>query len=327
LYNTPVGIDVLVQPLDSTTGHPAPLTVNFSQVTTAGNTMVASASNNSGAALPGRFKLANPPIFYEITSTANFTPPVTVCVQYSDDAFRHHEANLKLMHFNGTTWDNITQSINVQTNTICGVTSSLSPFVVAEEDVEAPSFTVPSEINTTATSSSGAAVTYDTPFASDDFDDVVPVNCSPQSGSSFALGTTQVTCSATDSAGNTTQKSFTVTITYRWSGVLQPINLDGSSVFKLGSTVPVKFALTGGSAGVTNAVARLYYAKVSNSVAGTDVEATSNVSATSGNLFRYDATTSQYIFNLSTKGLTTGTYQLKIDLGDGAYHIILVSLK
>jgi hypothetical protein len=136
-----------------------------------------------------------------------------------------------------------------------------------------------------------------------------------------------VTCSATDSAGNTTQKSFDVTVTYAWSGVLQPINSDGSSIFKLGSTIPVKFALMGASAAVTNAVARLYYAKLSNNVAGTDLEATSTASASTGNLFRYDATTGQYIFNWGTKGLTTGTYQLKVDLGDGVVHIVLVSLK
>ena len=37
--------------------------------------------------------------------------------------------------------------------------------------------------------------------------------------------------------------------------MLQPINADGSSVFKAGSTVSVKFQLTGASAGITNATA------------------------------------------------------------------------
>jgi hypothetical protein len=49
---------------------------------------------------------------------------------------------------------------------------------------------------------------------------------------------------------------------------------------------------------------------------GTVIEATSNVAATTGNLFRYDG--GQYIYNWSTKGLTQGTYSVKIDLGDGA---------
>jgi len=91
------------------------------------------------------------------------------------------------------------------------------------------------------------------------------------------------------------------------------VNADGTSIFKAGSTVPVKFALTGASAPVTTATARLSLAKISNGIEGTVVEATSNVAATTGNLFRYDG--GQYIYNWSTKGLTPGTYSVKIDLG------------
>ena len=316
----------MVQPVDSTTGSPAPVTLSFSQVTVAGTTGVTSSVNNPGPALPDKFKVGDPPTYYDITTTAQFTPPITICIQYPDSAYQVNEAELKLLHFNGTAWEDITTSVNTQTNTVCGVTTSLSPFVVAEEDLQPPQFNVPANINATATSSAGATVSYTTPIASDDFDGPLPVNCSPPSVSTFPLGTTQVKCTASDSAGNAAQKSFIVMVTYSWSSVVQPINADGSSVFKLGSTVPVKFALTGASAAVTNAVARLYYAKVSNNVAGSDLEATSTASASSGNVFRYDAT-GQYIFNWGTKGLTVGTYQLRIDLGDGANHAVNLSLK
>jgi probable HAF family extracellular repeat protein len=325
--NTPAGTNILVQPVDSTTGLLAPISVNFSQVTSGGMTNVTSDSNYSGQPLPSKFKLGNPPTYYDITTTAQYTPPVTVCVEYPNNAYQQDESNLRLMHFNGFAWENITTFIDIQANIVCGVTNSLSPFVVAEEDVQPPQFTVPANINTNATSSGGTLVTYITPVASDDFDGTVPVNCSPQSGSTFALGTTEVICTATDSAGNTKQKNFDVTVTYAWSGLLQPINADGSSIFKLGSTVPVKFALTDASAGVTNAVARLFYSKTNNNVVGTDLEATTTVSASTGNLFRYDTTTRQYMYNWSTKGLTTGTYQLKIDLVDGTTHTVSVSLK
>ena len=39
--------------------------------------------------------------------------------------------------------------------------------------------------------------------------------------------------------------------------------------------------------------------------------------STAAAAFRYDATSGQYVFNWSTKGLTAGTYQLRIDLADG----------
>ncbi|MES4792714.1 MAG: hypothetical protein C4321_06725, partial [Chloroflexota bacterium] len=60
---------------------------------------------------------------------------------------------------------------------------------------------------------------------------------------------------------------------YSWSGVLQPINQDGSSIFKMGSTVPVKFRLTGNSAGYTGLEARLSIAKLTDNVLGTYAEA------------------------------------------------------
>jgi YVTN family beta-propeller protein len=111
-----------------------------------------------------------------------------------------------------------------------------------------------------------------------------------------------------------------------WSGVLPPINADGSSIFKLGSTIPVKFQLTGTSAGITDLAAKVYVAKVSNSIAGTEQAATSTSAADSGNTFRYDSTSGQYIFNLATKSLSAGTWQVRIDLGDGTLNTVLISL-
>jgi hypothetical protein len=113
-----------------------------------------------------------------------------------------------------------------------------------------------------------------------------------------------------------------------YGGILQPINPDGSSIFKLGSTVAVKFALTDAQvANVGTAVATLAVAKVSNNVEGTFVEATSTSNATTGSLFRYDASGQQYIFNLATKGLTSGTYSLKITLDDGTTYTQHISLR
>jgi hypothetical protein len=48
--------------------------------------------------------------------------------------------------------------------------------------------------------------------AADAVDGAVPVACKPRSGSSFAIGRTIVTCSATDSSGNSARRRFTVTV-------------------------------------------------------------------------------------------------------------------
>jgi len=86
--------------------------------------------------------------------------------------------------------------------------------------------------------------------------------------------------------------------------------------------------LTGACAGMTNLAARIYLSKVSNSVVGTEAEAASTSAADSGNTFRYDPTDNQYIFNLATKALSAGTWQLRIDPGDGvANRTVLISLR
>jgi hypothetical protein len=202
-------------------------------------------------------------------------------------------------------------------------------YIFAEEqpqaDTTAPIISGLNNLTITAPSSSGAVAIFN-PTATDDVDGTVPVLCAPASGSIFPLGTTTVTCTATDSAGNIASGNFTVTVTYAWSGFLQPINQDGSSVFKLGSTIAVKFQLTGVSSGVQNATAKFSYVKISNKVANGAMKSSTTAAPTTGDLFRYDGT-SQYIYNWGTKGLTAGTYQLRIDLGDGSSRAVNISLK
>ncbi|HUD02639.1 MAG TPA: Ig-like domain-containing protein [Candidatus Paceibacterota bacterium] len=70
----------------------------------------------------------------------------------------------------------------------------------------------PSNLSVSATSPSGAVVTYTAPTATDNIDGTDTVSCTPASGSTFALGITTVTCSATDKAGNSSSSSFTVTV-------------------------------------------------------------------------------------------------------------------
>ncbi len=132
------------------------------------------------------------------------------------------------------------------------------------------------------------------------------------------VGTKTFTVDAADNAGNPAIRTVTYYVRYNYGGILQPINADGSSVFRLGSTVPVKFRLTDANGNtVTSAAAKIYVAKISEGVAGTEMEANSTSAATTGNLFRYDSTDDQYIFNLGTKSLSTGTWQIRIELDDG----------
>jgi hypothetical protein len=125
------------------------------------------------------------------------------------------------------------------------------------------------------------------------------------------------------------EASVTIDVYYDWSGVLAPIDARGGSVFKLGSAVPVRFKLVGASAAIANAEAWLSYRKVENGTAGPATAAVSTSSANAGNLFRYDAGARQYVFNWSTRAVTTGpgVYELLIDLHDGATRIVRLTLR
>jgi hypothetical protein len=81
---------------------------------------------------------------------------------------------------------------------------------VTVQDTTGPALSLPSPI-TDATSPSGATVNY-TATASDLVDGSVSVHCSRASGTVFAIGTTTVTCSAQDAAGNSTSGTFTVLV-------------------------------------------------------------------------------------------------------------------
>ncbi len=150
----------------------------------------------------------------------------------------------------------------------------------------------------------------------------------PTSGSAFALGSTPVTVTATDEAGNVSEPAtFYVHVIYSDLAVQQPINADGSSVFKAGATIPVKFKFTGASAGVTDAVGALYYQRISSNTAPVNEPTTTGDPAgNSSTGFRYDANNDQYVFNWSTKGLATGTYKLFIDLNDGTTRELTLKL-
>ncbi len=78
-------------------------------------------------------------------------------------------------------------------------------------DTTPPTIACPVSQTVNATSLSGAVVLFGLPIASDNCS-IASVTCSPVSGSTFAIGTTTVTCIATDGSGNTSTCSFTVKV-------------------------------------------------------------------------------------------------------------------
>src|SRR5581483_3917008 len=101
----------------------------------------------------------------------------------------------------------------------------------------------------TATSLSGAVVVY-AASAVDLVDGPRPVSCAPASGTFFAVGRTTVTCSSSDTRGNSATGTFvaTVSIQYGFVGVQNLPPPPGKS-FNTGSSIPLKWQFTiGGTA-------------------------------------------------------------------------------
>lgn len=101
--------------------------------------------------------------------------------------------------------------------------------------------------------------------------------------------------------------------------ILQPVNADGTSVFRQGRTVPAKFRVcnAGGQSIGTSGVVQDF--RLTQIIAGTTSDVNENVpSTTPDTAFRWDATDQQWIFNISTSGQQAQkTYVYTITLNDG----------
>jgi hypothetical protein len=84
---------------------------------------------------------------------------------------------------------------------------STGSFTVTVVDTTPPVLAPHEEVIASQQSPAGALVQYDLPLASDNGDPAPVVSCDPSSGSTFPLGTTQVTCSVVDASDNESDPS------------------------------------------------------------------------------------------------------------------------
>lgn len=155
---TPVGNDVAVVPLDQATNAPSPVSLQFDQVVTSGQTIVTTSA--TGPPPPAGFKLTSPPVYYEISTTATFSGSVRVCLSWSEGQIAN-ENHVLLFHNEGGLWVDVTDlpSRNTTTNTVCGITTSLSPFTLFEVKYAFVGFYAPVDNGSTINAvKAGAAV-------------------------------------------------------------------------------------------------------------------------------------------------------------------------
>jgi hypothetical protein len=133
---------------------------------------------------------------------------------------------------------------------------------------------------------------------------------------------------ARDNVGHERTARCEVLVAYDYSGLLEPVNRDGSSVFKLGSTIPLKLRLSDvDGKSVPNVRVQIAMERISTSVEGTQIEEVVDATPTNGKEFQYDEGAELYRFNLSTKPLSVGTWRIRLSLDDGTVHRTQVSLR
>jgi len=146
-FNTPVGSNVSVSAGNG-------VTVTFTAVASPGDT--GATTSSSGPTPPAGFSLGTPPTYYDITTTATFVPPVSVCITY-DPAQFGDPSMLHLFHFENNAWVDVTTSNDTSSHVICASVNSLSPFAIFQK---LPPADMAIRKGGPSTASSGSNLTY-----------------------------------------------------------------------------------------------------------------------------------------------------------------------
>ncbi len=170
--------------------------------------------------------------------------------------------------------------------------------------------------------------------ASDSFSGVASCTVTVTGGKANGVGTFTYTATATDKAGNTSTMAGSYQVVYRFDGFLQPVNDTAHqigtsiSVFKAGSTIPVKFQLKKADGTVVQAItAPVWLTPVKGSSMSLPVDETAyTASGDSGSSYRYDATAQQYIYNWKT-GTGGNYYRIGVTLDDGQTYYVNIGLR
>ena len=110
------------------------ITLIFDNVTTEGQ-IIYSVSND-GPPIPSGFNLSS--IYFNISAKFEFSGPINISFSYDQIALNISEDNLRLYHFNSTSesWEDITTYIDVNNNTIYGITQNFSIFALLTENIQ-----------------------------------------------------------------------------------------------------------------------------------------------------------------------------------------------
>jgi hypothetical protein len=179
-------------------------------------TVACSATDTHGNTANGTFTVTvidtTPPVItLPANITAEATGPSGAVVTYAVSATDPDDAaTVACTPISGATLP-IGPTTVTCTATDTNANTASGTFTVTVKDTTPPVIAINVTSPVEATGPSGAAVTY-AATATDAVSGSLTPTCAPASGSTFALGTTTITCSATDAAGNTGTATATVVV-------------------------------------------------------------------------------------------------------------------
>jgi hypothetical protein len=193
--------------------------------------------------------------------------------------------------------------------------SSSSTFSVIVSDTTPPVIIIYNIVKG-ATINSSAVVTYSV-SSEDAVDGTRPATCNPASGSNFPVGTSTISCTSSDTRGNTSTRTASVTVSYSFNGFYQPIDMGVLNVVNAGRAIPVKFSL-GGNQGMNIFAAGSPSVTVSACSASAPTDAIEETLTVSQSGLTYDALTGQYTYVWKTEKSWAGSCRtLMVRFADG----------
>lgn len=213
--NTRAGSHVTVPLLESSEGTPL-VTVTFADVTAAGTT---TGTVEEPGTPPDRFSFGNPPLVFDVSTTASYRPPVIVCASYAGTILRKGPPHL--FHFENGSWvDRTVSPVDTVHQIVCARVESLSPFAVVEPLNRPPVASAGPDQVVEATSPADAVVTLDGSASSDPDSDALTFTWTgpfgQRTGASISvtlpLGMHTITLTVDDRYGGTAADTVTVTV-------------------------------------------------------------------------------------------------------------------
>ena len=309
---------------------PSSVALTFDTVTVPGLTSVTESAADPGPE-PAPFQVAEQN-FFQIETTAVVEGPITVALPYDPTGLTlEQQKALKLMHLDGGEWIDVTTWVDTTAHLVYGSVTHFSWFALAV-DTSAPTISVTNPTEG-AQYVQGQVVKVDW-SAVDEETGIDPfLTYSSPVGSGAAIDTS--TLGREDPRGHRHRPGRQcrdedgplqrgLRFRRRRPAGEQRRLLRLQAVQHGAAQVRSHRMLAGQPA--TGLTPRLYLSKLSSGIWGSELEAVSTNQPDAGNLFRETAS-GTYMFNLSAKGLSTGTWRVRIDLGSGGLIYAQFSLK